>query len=330
MRTIGITGAAGFVGANLCRRLLAEGYDVVGVDDLSYGSLANIAPLLNDPDFRFEVLDCTEERPLWTAFARCDAIAHLAAKKIPRFGGTLSTLELNVAGMNAVSSVALALDADLVVTSTSDVYGNATPPFAEDSELVIGPPTTKRWAYAVSKMYDEHVALALADEKGLRVTVLRLFNVYGPLNHLSWWGGPVATFMEALLDGEPVEIHGDGCQTRSFTYVNDTVDGIVRALERPASRGEVVNVGSSETVTILELAERCHVALGLPPKPLLASYRAYEDFPGRYQDVLHRVPDNTKARRVLEFEAAVGLDEGLARTAAWHRSLRTGELAAEA
>src|SRR6185436_11883851 len=153
------------------------------------------APLLGEPRFRFEVVDCTQARTLKTAFARCDAIAHLAAKKIPRYGGTLSTLELNVAGMNAVSSVALALDADLVVTSTSDVYGNATPPFSEDSELVIGPPTTKRWAYAVSKMYDEHVALALADEKGLRVTILRLFNAYGPRNHLSWWGGPVVTFV---------------------------------------------------------------------------------------------------------------------------------------
>ena len=154
MRVIGVTGAAGFVGVNLCRRLLADGYEVVGIDDLSYGALGNVAPLLREPGFRFEVVDCTDPHTLRTSFARCDSIAHLAAKKIPRFGGTLSTLELNVAGMNAVSEVALALDADLVVTSTSDVYGNATPPFSEDSELVIGPPTTKRWAYAVSKMYD--------------------------------------------------------------------------------------------------------------------------------------------------------------------------------
>jgi UDP-glucose 4-epimerase len=330
VKTIGVTGAAGFIGSNLCQRLLADGYDVVGVDDLTYGSLANIAPILRDPRFRFEVLDCTEERPLWTAFARCDAIAHLAAKKIPRFGGTLSTLEVNVSGMNAVSNVALSLDVDLVITSTSDVYGNATPPFAEDSELVIGPPTTKRWAYAVSKMYDEHVALALADERGLRVTILRLFNAYGPRNHLSWWGGPVVTFMEALLDGEPMEIHGDGMQTRSFTFVDDTVDGIVRALERPAARGEVVNIGGSETVTILELAERCQALLDMPREPLRASFRAYADFPGRYQDVLHRVPDTTKAREILGFEAAVSLDEGLERTAAWHRSLRAGNVAAQA
>ena len=98
---------------------------------------------------------------------------------------------------------------------------------------MIGPPTTKRWAYAVSKMYDEHYALALAEEQGLRVTILRLFNGYGPRNHLSWWGGPVVTFIESLLDGEPMEIHGDGLQTRTFTYVGTPSTGIVRALERP-------------------------------------------------------------------------------------------------
>ena len=180
MKRVGVTGAAGFIGSNLCQRLLADGYEVVGVDDMSYGSISNLTPLLDDPAFQFDVLDCTRQRPLRAAFEGCDAIAHLAAKKIPRFGGTLSTLEVNVAGVHAACEVALSLDADLVLTSTSDVYGNATPPFVEDGELVIGPPTTKRWAYAVSKMYDEHVALAMADERDLRVTILRLFNADGP------------------------------------------------------------------------------------------------------------------------------------------------------
>jgi UDP-glucose 4-epimerase len=138
------------------------------------------------------------------------------------------------------------------------------------------------------------------------------------------------TFIESLLDGEPMEIHGDGQQTRTFTYVDDTVDGIVRALERPAARGEVVNIGATETVTILELAERCQATLGLPRQPLRATFRAYEDFPGRYQDVLHRVPDTTKARRLLGFEASVSLDEGLERTADWHRAARGGAIAVEA
>jgi UDP-glucose 4-epimerase len=321
VRRIGVTGAAGFVGSHLCERLLSDGHEVVGVDDLSYGSVANLEPFLQHPDFRFDVLDCTERRPLRAAFDGCDAIMHLAAKKIPRYGGTLSTLEVNVSGVNAACSVALSLDADLIVTSTSDVYGDGTPPYREDGQLVIGPPTTKRWAYAVSKMYDEHHALALADERGLKVTILRLFNVYGPRNHLSWWGGPTVTFIEALLDGKQLEIHGDGGQTRSFTYVDDTVEGFVRALETRESRGEVVNVGSTETVSIVELAHLVQDSLGIP-QPLRARFVGYDELPGNYQDVRDRVPDTAKAISLLGFEARVSLDDGLARTVAWHQATR--------
>jgi UDP-glucose 4-epimerase len=321
MKRVGVTGAAGFIGANLCERLLAEGVEVVGVDDLSYGSVGNLASMLDDPNFKFEVLDCTRRRDLREAFDGCDAIAHLAAKKIPRFGGTLSTLEVNISGVHAAASVALSLDADLIVTSTSDVYGNAEPPFAEDGELVIGPSTTKRWAYAVSKLYDEHFALALADERDLRVTILRLFNAYGPRNHLSWWGGPVVTFVEALLDGRPMEIHGDGQQTRTFTYVDDTVDGFVRALRTPEARGEIINVGGTETVTVLQLAQRVQEQLGIP-MPLRATFVPYESMPGKYQDVRWRVPDISKARELLGLEATVSLDEGLSRCIDWHREQR--------
>jgi UDP-glucose 4-epimerase len=321
-RHVGVTGAAGFVGSNLCRRLVEQGVRVVGVDDLSRGSLGNLGPCLDSGLFRFEQLDCTRRHDLREVFSGCDSIVHLAAQKIPRYEGTLMTLEANVAGVNAACYAALSLDCDLVITSTSDVYGNAPTPLVEDGPLVLGPPTSRRWAYAVSKMFDEHVALALAAERGLRVTILRLFNAYGPHNHLSWWGGPVVTFTEALLDGQPLEIHGDGRQTRTFTYIGDTVDGIVRTLATPAARGEVINIGGTETVTILELATRIHRALGLHDRSLAVKFVAYHELPGNYQDVRHRVPDTTKARQLLDFEAQIGLDEGLRATLDWHRSLR--------
>ncbi len=321
MKRVGVTGAAGFIGSHLCDRLLAEGYEVVGIDDLSYGSMTNLHACLEHPRFHFEALDCLHRRKLRSAFDGCDAIAHLAAKKIPRYHGALSTLEVNVAGANAVYGTALALGADLVVTSTSDVYGNGEPPYAEDDPLVLGPPTSRRWAYATSKLYDEHFALALAEERGLKVTILRLFNAYGPRNHLSWWGGPMVTFIEALLDGQPMEIHGDGGQTRSFTYVSDTVDGIVRALETPNARGEIINVGGTESITILELAEVVQSMLGVAP-PLRATFVPYETMPGKYQDVRHRVADPNKARRLLGFEAKVKLADGLAATLDWHQKRR--------
>ena len=318
MKRIGVTGAAGFIGSHLCARLLDEGYEVVGVDNLSMGTLANLESCVEHPKFNLVLIDCTNRRDLMAAFKGCDAIAHLAAMKIPRYDGALQTLESNVAGVNSACAVALALDADLIVTSTSDVYGNAPTPFREDGPVVLGPPTTRRWAYAVSKLYDEHIALALAEERGLRVTILRLFNVYGPNNHPSWWGGPVVTFTEALLAGEAIEIHGDGDQVRTFTYVSDTVDGFVRALRTPGARREVINIGATQPVTILELATLIQQHLRIPG-PLRAQFLPYEALPGRYQDVRTRIPDVAKAERLLGFSADMPLTTGVARTIEWHR-----------
>ena len=197
----------------------------------------------------------------------------------------------------------------MIVTSTSDVYGNATPPFAEDDHVVIGPSTTRRWAYAVSKLYDEHIALAMAEEKGLRPVILRLFNVYGPRNHPTWWGGPVTAFTEALLDGEIMDLHGDGRQVRTFTYVSDTVDGFVRALDTPDAVGEILNIGGDEPITMIRLATAVQEALGIAG-PLRAKLLPYEKIGGRYQDVRCRIPDTEKASRVLGFNASVESGRG--------------------
>jgi UDP-glucose 4-epimerase len=323
MRKVGVTGAAGYIGSHLCDRLLSEGMSVVGVDDLSRGTLANLEHALPHQNFTFEKMDCTRRRELRATFDGCDAIVHLAAQKIPRYGGTLMTLESNVAGVNAAAHAALSLDADLLVASTSDVYGNAEPPFAEDDNLVLGPPTTRRWAYAVSKLYDEHVCLALAEERGLKVTLLRLFGSYGPRNHPSWWGGPQSAFAEILLDGGIMEIHGDGTQIRTFTYIDDTVEGFYRALLTPEARGEVLNIGGEHPTRIIDLAEAVQRALDIP-LPLRAKIVPYDQLPGKYQDVLKRIPDTTKAKRILGFTAQVGLDEGLEHTMAWHLARREG------
>ncbi len=319
--TIGITGAAGFLGSHLSDRLLSEGRRVLAVDDLSHGSIANIAGCLNDPRFRFVQMDCRDQRALRRAFADCDALVHLAAEKIPRYGGAVKTLEANVAGANAVYETAMSLGTPVTIASTSDVYGNATPPFAEHEELTLGPPTTRRWAYAVSKLYDEHLALALKEERGLRVKILRFFGSYGPRNHPSWWGGPQAAFIERLLDGKLMEIHGDGRQVRTFTYVDDTVDGIVRTVDTSDAEGEIINIGGDEPTTIARLAQEVQTALGMVG-PLRARFVPYGDIGGKYQDVRCRIPDNTKASQLLGHRATVGLQEGLVRTVEWHRDRR--------
>ncbi|MGH2745046.1 MAG: NAD-dependent epimerase/dehydratase family protein [Thermoleophilaceae bacterium] len=321
---IGVTGGAGFIGSHLCERLLDEGREVVAVDNFSHGSQANMAGFIQHPNFRFHEMDCRDSRKLRRVFADCDAIAHLAADKIPRYGGALRTLEGNVEGAHAACGVALALDVPVIITSTSDVYGNATPPFAEHDPVVLGPSTTRRWAYAVSKLYDEHIALANAEEKGLRTTILRLFNVYGPRNHRSWWGGPITAFAETLLDGGIMELHGDGRQVRSFTYVTDTVDGFVRALDTPEAYGEILNIGGDEPITIVRLATAVQEALGIAG-PLRAKLLPYEKIGGRYQDVRCRIPDTEKAARILGFNATVGLEEGLRESIAWQLEARAQE-----
>jgi nucleoside-diphosphate-sugar epimerase len=322
-QTIGVTGAAGFIGSHLCERLLADGRGVVGVDNLSHGTLGNLEGCLNRPGFRFVEMDCCDRRGLGRAFAECRAIVHLAGEKIPRYGGAVRTLEANVDGANSVYATALVLDAHVVLASTSDVYGNTAPPLREDAELTLGPSTTRRWAYATSKLYDEHLALALAEERGLRVTILRLFGCYGPHNHPSWWGGPQAAFIERLLDGEEMEIHGDGRQMRTFTFVDETVTALVLALDTPDAVGEIINVGAGKATPIAELAEAVQRAVGVPGA-LRAVFVPYESIGGRYQDVRHRAPDTDKAHRLLGFRATMGLEQGLPPTVAWHRRRREG------
>ena len=273
--------------------------------------------------------DCRDVKRLRREFAECDAIVHLAAMKIPRYGGALRTLEVNVDGSHAVFDVAMSTGAHVVMASTSDVYGNAVPPFAEEDPIVLGPPTSVRWSYATSKLFDEHLALRLSEERDLKVTILRLFNAYGPRNHPTWWGGPLSLFFEEMMDGKTIELHGDGRQVRSFTYVSDTVEGFVRSLERPETSGEIINIGAEEPISIVKLAERVQESLGIAG-PLRATLLPFERMPGKYQDVRVRIPDTTKARQLLGFEAQVPLEEGLRRTVEWVRERRAAEGAAQA
>jgi UDP-glucose 4-epimerase len=321
-KKIGITGAAGFIGSNLVLRLLEEdGIEIVGVDDLSAGTLRNLVEAVDDERFTLHQFDCCDAAQLHRAFADCDAIVHLAALKIPRYGGALQTLDVNVKGTEAVFEVALSTGARVVQASTSDVYGNAVAPFAEDDDIVLGPPTSRRWSYAASKLFDEHLGLRLFEERDLQVTILRFFNAYGIRNHPTWWGGPMSPFIENLLDGNVMEIHGDGRQVRTFTYVTDTVDGVFRALGTPSAAGEVINIGGDEPIEIINLAEAVQTALEIPG-PLRVNIVPLDQIGGKYQDVRLRIPDTSKAQRLLGFKASVGLDEGLRETIAWHKILR--------
>jgi UDP-glucose 4-epimerase len=319
MPKIVITGGAGFIGSHLAERMVRAGWQVVAIDDLSYGSLSNLKPVIDNDRFTFIKSDICRPGILESACENSDCIVHLAAYKIPRYGNALKTLNVNNEGTKVVLEQAAELKIKVIIASTSDVYGkNAKHPFNENDDLVVGAPHVRRWAYAVSKAFDEQLAIAYYNEQGLPVIVLRFFGSYGPHNHRSWWGGPQAVFIEQALRNEALTVHGDGEQTRSFCYVSDTVNGIVRAIESKKAIGHVINIGSNEEVSIITLGKKI---IDLTDSKSEIEFISYEQFGGHYEDVKRRVPDLSKAEEILGFEPKISLGDGLIETIRWHRGM---------
>ncbi|MEZ2345769.1 NAD-dependent epimerase/dehydratase family protein [Terriglobus sp. RCC_193] len=320
MKRVLITGAAGFLGSHVTDRMLEKGYDVIAVDDLSHGHMRNLEMAVLNPFFEFRAVDVCDLAALREAAGSVDSVIHLAAYKIPRYENPKKTLLVNSIGTQNALQVAIENGARFTITSTSDVYGKSSDiPFAEDGNCVLGPATVARWAYAASKMFDEHLVLAMAEEAGIYATVLRIFGSYGPRQNLTWWGGPQSVFINAILNDEVIPIHGDGQQTRSFTFVEDTARGIVAAAEATTANREIVNIGNNREITILDLAREIYRLCGKPGEPRIDMV-PYDAIAGRkYEDVLRRVPDIRKAERLLGFRASVPLEEGLVRTIQWQK-----------
>lgn len=323
-----VAGGAGFIGSHLCDELLRRGHEVTCVDDLSAGSLANLREAETHDGFTFVEMDVTLEGELLPVGRDHEVVVNLVAKKIPRYSSALACLETNVGSTHATLELARENGAKYVVASTSDVYGkSAKLPFAEDDDLLIGTSTSRRWAYAASKLYDEHLCYAYQDEYGLDVTMLRFFGAYGERQYLSWWGGPQGVFLEAIAEGQEVELHGNGLQTRCFVFVADLVESVANAVERPEANGEIINVGTEEEVSIADLAKMMHRLSGEPGE-LKVKMVPYESLSTNYQDVMRRVPDLTKMRRILGPETYVPLEEGIARLWSWYRRTRESDAGA--
>jgi nucleoside-diphosphate-sugar epimerase len=315
---VALTGAAGFIGSNLAERLVGRGDEVHGIDDLSHGSLENLAALRGHPRFRLAQASILDGGAMDAVADGADVVVHLAAGKIPRYGDAMDTLVTNgEGGLRVLRACRDRKVRRMVLASTSDCYGrNPEVPFSEDSVSVIGSPRVRRWSYAVSKMFEEQALFAFTERHGLEGIALRLFGGYGPRQNLTWWGGPQAVFIGAALKGQPLEVHGSGLQTRSFTYVDDLVDAFVRAIDVPAAAGEMINVGSDREITILDLARLVwRLVRDDEPRVALVPFASF----GRYEDVERRVPDNRKAKRLLGHVPAVTLEEGLPRTISWQR-----------
>src|SRR5262245_36353507 len=252
-----ITGGAGFVGSHLSDGLLARGDEVFVLDNLSTGSIDNIAHLKGHPRFHYVIDSVTNEPVLAELIDRCDTVVHLAAAVGVKLivEAPVHTIETNVHGTEVVLKHANKKKKLVVIASTSEVYGkSATVPFAEDADLVLGPTQKHRWAYACSKMIDEFLALAYWKERKLPVIVIRLFNTVGP-RQTGQYGMVIPNLVRQALAGQPMTVFGDGTQSRSFTHVAGVVGALVKLVNEPKAMGQVLNIGNTQEVTIAARAD---------------------------------------------------------------------------
>jgi UDP-glucose 4-epimerase len=319
MRTIVITGGAGFIGSNLCRYILDHSpYKVIAIDNLSHGSLSNLESCLPNPNFEFVQLDIFDISTSNVNVTPKDVIVHLAAGKIPRYSDALDTLKTNGMGSNAVFEFAAKNHLKTIAASTSDVYGkNPETPFSEKSDLVIGNPDVKRWSYAVSKMYEEQLLYAYSSRYGFPGALVRFFGAFGINQSLDWLGGPIPVFIEKAIKLEPIEVHGDGSQTRSFTFIDDHVIALFNLIELEWEGCDHFNLGSSQEISILTLAQRIWAQVNPHTSPKI-EFLPYETF-GKYEDVMRRVPDTSKAKSRLDLPESTNFDLALSKTIEWQK-----------
>lgn len=316
-----ITGVAGFIGSNLVKRLLELDHEVIGVDNMSYGESRNIKPFFINSKFSFINGDICN--PNMLNGIKADIIVHLASQKIPRYSSALRTIDENYMMLKNIIDKCLRDNSKIVFASTSDVYGkNPIIPFHEESDLLLGPTTVKRWAYALSKMNGEHYIKACNEEFGLKYSIARFFGSYGPNHNLTWWGGPQSGFITKAIANEEIEIHGDGLQTRTFTFIYDTVEGLVNLILDDKANNEIFNIGTEEKaeISILGLARLVwELVNGKDDEPKL-NFIPYSTF-GKYEDVMRRVPDISKMKKTFDYIPKWELREGLLKTIEWQKKI---------
>ncbi|PYS51311.1 MAG: nucleoside-diphosphate sugar epimerase [Acidobacteria bacterium] len=303
-----ITGGAGFIGSHLSDAYIDRGDEVFVIDDLSTGSIENIAHLKSHPRFRYTIDSVTNQPVLAELVDQCDVIFHLAAAVGVKLivESPVRTIETNVHGTEVVLSLANKKKKKVLIASTSEVYGLSTEvPFREDGSLVMGATTKGRWSYACSKAIDEFLALAYWREKKLPTIVVRLFNTVGP-RQTGQYGMVIPTFVKQSLSGRQITVYGDGRQSRCFGYVGDIIGALIKLMDHPDSVGQVFNIGSNEEVTILELAKRVKELTHSESEITFVPYdEAYEE---GFEDMPRRVPDIAKVGALVGFRPRMSLN----------------------
>ena len=311
-RTALITGGAGFIGSHLSERLLADGWEVYALDDLSTGSERNIAHLRERHDYHLVVDSVLNQAVVSELVHRCDLVYHLAAAVGVRLivEQPVHTLVTNVQGTETVLEYCNRFGKRVLVASTSEVYGDHREerPLRENDRRVYGPTTERRWLYADSKAIDEFLALAYHLERGLDCVIVRLFNTVGP-RQSGQYGMVIPRFVQNALAGAPLEIHGDGTQTRSFCHVEDTARALQGLMDDRSISGEIYNVGSTERISILELAERIKKLTSSTSENVFVPYD--QVYGQGIEDTLHREPAIDKIGAAIGWAPTRTLDDVL-------------------
>jgi UDP-glucose 4-epimerase len=304
-----ITGGAGFIGSHLAEDLIDKGHRVTAIDDLSTGSARNLATIRNHSKFKLVVESVANVPVVTELIDSADIVVHLAAAVGVKLivESPVRTIEINVHGTEVVLQAAAKKGRRVIVASTSEVYGKSQQiPFREDQDLVLGASTKGRWSYAASKLIDEFLALAYWKERRLPTTVVRFFNTVGP-RQTGRYGMVIPTFVRQALSGKPITVYGSGEQSRCFCHVADIIHGVQALAADDRSIGEVFNLGGSEEISILKLAERIKMLSDSPSPIQRVSYDdAYEQ---GFEDMMRRVPDTSKAHKLIGFEPTRKLDE---------------------
>jgi len=308
-----ITGGTGFIGGHLSTELLRRGYDVTVIDNLVTGPLDNVGALIGHPNFHVVVDDICDSEALDSLVSQADVVFHLAAVVGVQLvvEDALTTIQTNVLGTEAVLRAAQRHSVKVLVASTSEVYGKCVKlPASEDDDVLLGASRNSRWSYAASKLVDEFLALAYHRQHGLPVVIFRLFNTVGP-RQTGRYGMVIPRFVAAALNGEPIPVYGDGLQSRSFLHVHDAVDGILGLADNPSAVGQVFNIGGSEEITIVDLAEKVLDEIRpLATESAGISFIPYgEAYAVGYEDVRRRFADTTKIRELIGWQPRRSLDD---------------------
>jgi UDP-glucose 4-epimerase len=304
-----ITGGAGFIGSHLADRLLEDGHRVIALDNLSTGRHSNIEHLLARTDFEFVLGSILNADLVDDLIGRCDAVFHLAAAVGVELivEKPLESLATNIRGSEIVFEKAHKYGTKVLVTSTSEIYGkNTSDQLREDDDRILGSPLKSRWSYSEAKAIDEILAFTYWKEKGLPTVIVRLFNTVGPRQTGSY-GMVIPRFVGQAVRGEPITVFGDGSQTRCFCYVGDVVRALAELIDHPEAYGRVFNIGGTEEISMLDLADRIVDLAGSSSKVRLVSYEdAYEE---GFEDMQRRVPDIGRVQALIGFQPTAGLDD---------------------